>query len=59
LKGLYLTHAAHMGVGRGWGKAHLDCNIIGKKVVLSIWRGKKQISSLLAPPGKNFGKITY
>jgi len=48
-----------MGVGRGWGKAHLDCNIIGKKVVLSIWRGKKQISSLLAPPGKHFGKITY
>ena len=30
-----------------------------KKVVFSISRGTKQISPLLAPPGKTFGKIPY
>ena len=41
-----------MGVGR-------DFEIISTKGCFSISRGKKQISLLLGPPGKNFGKIPY
>ena len=52
-----------MGVGRGrqgWALAPPGFwNYKQKKVVFSISRGKKQISPLLAPPGKNFGKIPY
>jgi len=33
--------------------------LLAKKVVFSISSGKKQISPLLAIPGKNFGKIPY
>jgi len=33
--------------------------LLAKKVIFSISMGKKQISPLLAPPGKNFGKIPY
>ena len=51
-----------MGVGRG-GRGGLVpsgfWNSKQKKVVLSISRSKKQISSLLAPPGKTFGKIPF
>jgi len=51
-----------MGVGRGgrgrpWPPRILK--LLAKKVVFSISRGKNQISPLLAPPGKNFGKIPY
>jgi len=33
--------------------------LLAKKVVFSISRGKNQISQLLAPLEKNFGKILY
>jgi len=51
-----------MGVGRGAGGALASLwilKLLAKKVVFSILRGKKQISPLLAPPGKIFGKIPY
>jgi len=50
-----------MGVGRGEREALAPwiLKLLAKKVVFSISRGKKQISPLLAPPGKNFGKIPY
>jgi len=47
-----------MGVGRE-GKAPWILKLLAKKVVFSISRGKKQILSLLAPPGKNLGKTPY
>jgi len=34
-------------------------NLLAKRVVFSISRGKKQISPLLALPGNNFRKIPY
>ena len=52
-----------MGVGRGaQGGTKTPSgfwNYEQKKVVFSISRKKKQILPLLAPPGKNFGKIPY
>ena len=51
-----------MGVRRGGrgGKHHPGFwNYLQKKVVFSISSGKKQISPLLAHPGKSFGKIPY
>jgi len=33
--------------------------LLAKKIVFSISRAETQISPLLAPPGKNFGKILY
>jgi len=33
--------------------------ILAKKVVFLVLSGKKQISPFLAPPWKNFGKITW
>jgi len=50
-----------MGVGRGEGGTFppLDFEIISKKGFFSMSMGKKQISPLLDPPGKNFGKIPY
>jgi len=37
----------------------LDFETVSKKGCFTISRGKKQISPLLAPSGKNFGKIPY
>jgi len=45
-----------MGVGGGGVKAPLDFENFRKKVVFLISGGKKQLSPLLAPPWKNFGK---
>jgi len=46
-----------MGVGRGQGgsRSPLDFENFSKKRLVSSW--KKQISPLLPPPWKNFGKI--
>jgi len=43
-----------MGVGRGpeGAKVPLILTMLAKKVILLISSGKKQISPLLAPPGK-------
>jgi len=41
---------------RGGVKAPLDFENFRKKVVFLISGGKKQLSPLLAPPWKNFGK---
>jgi len=50
-----------MGVGRGAGglAPYWILKLLAKKGCFSISRGKKQISPLLAPPGKNFGKVPY
>jgi len=51
-----------MGVGRGSGGTKAPLWILkslAKKVVFSISRGENQISTFLAPPEKNFGKIPY
>ena len=49
-----------MGVGRGGALGPpWILKLPAKKVVFSISRVKNQISPLLAPPGKNFGKIPY
>ena len=51
-----------MGVGRLAGGALASLwilKLLAKKVVFSILRAKKQISPLLAHPGKIFGKIPY
>ena len=58
-----MLRSALTGVGRGgrgepWPPLHFE--IISKKRLVFQFRGvKKQISPLLAPPGKNFGKIPY
>jgi len=54
---------SNMGVGRrgarqGFAPSWI-LKLITKKFDFSISRGKNQISSLLAVPWKNFGKIPY
>ena len=58
---LFNIYCTHMGVGRGAGEPWPPWILksLAKKVVFSSSSRKNQISPLLAPLGKNFGKIPY
>jgi len=55
----YCRHGRQNGGAEGAKAPLWILKLLAKKVVFSISRGKKQISPLLAPPGKAFVKIPY